>query len=424
MATSPDYSRLRTIFDVPGMRWIVERMEARMAVGRPLRGTLTGANAKVEERRALDNLLGRRSTTGAQLTVDLEVLATVLRGAGLIENLEEVVLACCGPVTNRRAEDEQRRESWRGVFDRARLRCGDCSALRCWVDAVADQGTLKRFSRGSPLEAERLLDGAFRVVGRSPGDEVLLANLAAACFGDSHALDRGQPVATLCLRAIKFMYGIDGLGGAEARREAWAAAGVIIDDLSAPVLTLNLCAASGTGLKQILDLHRQQGQPVFLTYRQLRAGADFSSTHPEMRIVYVCENPSVVSAAARELGSRCRPLVCTNGQPASAARLLLSHLRQAGIELRCHADFDWAGLQIIEQLVRDYAAVPWKMRVDDYRGHVGMIPLAPQGFMNNWSPELADALRETGKAVFEEQVMSPLLQDLGEENHKTNEYRL
>ena len=40
-----------------------------------------------------------------------------------------------------------------------------------------------------------------------------------------------------------------------------------------------------------------------------RARAD-----PE-RTVFVCENPSVVAAAADRLGRRCRPLLCTEGSP-------------------------------------------------------------------------------------------------------------
>ena len=206
------------------------------------------------------------------------------------------------------------------IFDTARTRCDGYPALLDWENALAGDGTLKRLSHGDTVLAGNLLDSAFRVLGRDPREEVLLANFAAHCAGDSHALDRGQPLATLCLRVIAAAHGIDGQCSADARRKAWAAVGVIIDDLSAPVLTFNLRAALGSALEQVLGLHRQQGQPAFLTYRQLQSGASFEPLDPAMHVVFVCENPSVVSAAARELGPRCRPLVCTNGQPASAVR--------------------------------------------------------------------------------------------------------
>lgn len=418
MAKLSKHERLNAIFAAPALRWIIARMVARMAAGRPLRGTLVRAKASADERRAVDDLLGRKSTAGAQLTVELEMLERALQAADLIDTLEDIVLACHGAVENRRAETERQRAEWQAIFDTARTRCDDYPALLNWVNALAGDGTLKRLSRGDIVLAAKLLDSAFRVLGRSPREEVLLANFAAHCAGDSHALDRGQPLATLCLRAIAAAHGIDGQCSAEARRKAWAAVGVIIDDLSAPVLTFNLRATWGSALEQVLGLHRQQGQPAFLTYRQLQSGASFEPLDPAMHVVFVCENPSVVSAAARELGPRCRPLVCTNGQPASAVRLLFSQLRQAGAELHCHADFDWAGLRIVDQLVREYAAVPWHMQAEHYCGASGTVSLAPQSFVSEWSPELTGVLRTEGKAVFEEQVIYPLLNDLGEADLK------
>jgi uncharacterized protein (TIGR02679 family) len=203
-----------------------------------------------------------------------------------------------------------------------------------------------------------------------------------------------------------------------ARRKAWLAAGVIIDDLSAPVLTFNLRAAAGSALEEVLDLHRRQGEPVFLTYRQLQPESLFQPLDPAMRAVFICENPSIVSAAAHEIGATCRPILCTNGQPASAAKLLLSKLRQAGAELHCHADFDWAGLRIIDQLVREYTAVPWRMSVEAYAAADGGVSLDPQPLTTTWAPDLANALRTRGKAVFEEQVVRSLLDDLGRDDAK------
>jgi uncharacterized protein (TIGR02679 family) len=304
---------------------------------------------------------------------------------------------------------------WEALFETARARCDGEPKLRNWVDRLAADGTLKRLSRGNLSTAERLLHSAWRVVTwntrRSP-KEILLANLAAGCAGDSHALDRGQPLATLCLRAIAEMHDIDGQLNAGARRKAWEAVRVIIDDLSAPVLVFNLHAAEGSTLEELLALYRQQGQPAFLTYRQLSGAAFFPPATPAMRTVYICENPSVVSAAAREIGANCRPLVCTNGQPTSSVRLLLTQLQQAGADLRCHADFDWAGLRIIDQLVREHAAIPWRMGAENYREVAGTIALAPQPFVSAWQPELADAIRSDKKAVFEEQVVQSLLSDL------------
>jgi uncharacterized protein (TIGR02679 family) len=412
METAPDRARLRALFDRPGLRWIMDRLAERLARGRPLSGLIAHAQATSDERRALDDLLGRRSTGGRRLSLDLAVLEETLRLAGMAASLEEAVVACRGPVENRRAQADRRREEWEAVFNAARARGAGHPALLAWVEALARDGTLKRLSRDDIATATNLMASAWRVLLRAPGAELLLANLAAVGAGDSHALDRGQPLATLCLRALEVWHGIDGQRSANARRKAWAAAGVIIDDLSAPVLTFNLRGAGDSRLGELFDLHRRQGEPVFLTYRQLQGGDPFAPLDPAMRTVFICENPSIVSAAAREIGAFCRPLVCTNGQPASAVHLLLSQLRRAGAELRCHADFDWAGLRIVDQLVREHAALPWRMSVEEYRAASGAVSLDPQPFTPSWSPELADAIRLRGHAVFEEQLIRTLLDDL------------
>jgi uncharacterized protein (TIGR02679 family) len=409
-----DPERLRSLFDRPGLTWIVDRLAARLAEDRPLRGTVVRERATADERRAIDDLLGRKSTTGSRLSLTLETLEDALRAAGLIQELKDVVAACRGTVQNRHAQAARQRSEWQGMFHAARARCAGAPGLLRWVDALHDEGVLKRMVKGDAADAASLMEDALRVIARFPCRDVLLANLAAECLGDSHALDRGQPLGTLCLRAINVLHGIDGQHSAEARRQAWAAAGVIVDDLSAPVLTFNLYGTSGSALEPFLDLYRRQGQPAFLTYRQLRSTNAFDPLHPSMRRVFVCENPSIVSAAAREVGPRCPPLVCTNGQPTSAVHLLLAHCRQAGAQLHCHADFDWAGLRIVDQVVREHGAIPWRMNADEYLAAPGTTALEPQPFSAPWARDLPEALRRRGKAVFEEQVVGTLLDDLGD----------
>ena len=84
------------------------------------------------------------------------------------------------------------------------------------------------------------------------------------------------------------------------------------------------------------------------------------------RRVFVCENPNLVAIAADRWGPGCAPLVCTDGMPAAAQRTLLQQLLRSGASLRCHADFDWAGLRIANQLLRHAGAAPWRMGVADY----------------------------------------------------------
>ena len=81
-----------------------------------------------------------------------------------------------------------------------------------------------------------------------------LAELAAAAVGDSHALDAGAAVGTLVLRALAHLVGAPAPNDPEERRAIWASHGVLVDELSAPVLVLNLPASASGGTDRALAL--------------------------------------------------------------------------------------------------------------------------------------------------------------------------
>jgi hypothetical protein len=63
-------------------------------------------------------------------------------------------------------------------------------------------------------------------------------------------------------------------------------------------------------------------------------------------------NPAAIEAAAARLGALCPPLVCTYGQPSTAALALIRGMRAAGCTVRLRADDDPAGQSIVAQLLR------------------------------------------------------------------------
>jgi uncharacterized protein (TIGR02679 family) len=199
---------------------------------------------------------------------------------------------------------------------------------------------------------------------------------------------------------------------AEAWRDAWASAGVLCDELSAPVLTLGL-RGDGPGLTdRALRLHAEAGEPYRLTTRQLLREPPVCASAAAAPAVYVCENPTVVAAAANRLGGAAAPLVCLEGQPRTAARVLLGLLAAAGARLAYHGDFDWAGIHIANVVVRRHGAVPWRFSSADYRAARGGRALLGDPVAAAWDPELDTAMRERGLAVHEEEVLDLLLRDL------------
>src|SRR5262249_18777774 len=132
--------------------------------------------------------------------------------------------------------------------------------------------------------------------------------------------------------------------------------------------------------------------------------------------VSICENPSVVAAAADLLGARCPPLVCVEGIPSSAALRLLHLLLAAVATFRVHADFDWAGIRTVSALLALGLGEPWRFDEGDYRKAVGAgcrgPALAGSRVEPSWSASLGPAMAEAGCSVLEEQVLGDLLADL------------
>ncbi|MGH9183358.1 MAG: TIGR02679 family protein, partial [Acidimicrobiales bacterium] len=285
-----------------------------------------------------------------------------------------------------------------------------------WPERLRANGLLRRLAGGDVAEADPLLDHALAVLDRLAGSQVgepdsrplLLSELAAASTGDSHGLDPGRPVATLVLSAVAHLTGADGTPW----RELWASVGVACDELSSTVLVLNLPADAASACGRVLRAHAEVGEPCRLTLRQLRRHPP--SPAPDL-LVFACENQAVVAAAADRLGASCPPLVCTEGQPSTAARLLLDLLARAGAVLAYHGDFDWGGIAIANGVLgRPGAGRPWRFTAADYRASGAEVPLGGIPVPACWDPDLAPAMASRGLAVHEEHRLDDLLADLAD----------
>jgi uncharacterized protein (TIGR02679 family) len=249
------------------------------------------------------------------------------------------------------------------------------------------------------------------------------SELAALALGDAHALDAGQPTATLVLAALRQAEALaatdtsnDELPGdaagdlpEERARDTWARAGVLVNELARPVLFLNL-ATRGDSLA-VATL----GEPAYASLRRLLRAPPAWAV--DGREVFVCENPNLLAIAADRLGLRCAPLVCTDGMPAAAQRCLLMQLARAGARLRYHGDFDWPGLHIASQVMRAHAAQPWRFGAVDYQAAVGSSAHAQHRLTGTpvaaaWDAALAPAMQAHGLAIAEEALAASLLQDL------------
>ena len=318
-----------------------QRLEAGHGMAAALRVSLTDA-----ERDQVGMLLGTSWVLSGR-QVGARALAEAVASLGT--DLETLLTVDGGPVRDRAAE---RAASVAGGRRRARAlgvltAAGVPTALAAaWV---ARRG-LPRAGTGQLLE---LASRCALVWPRLPGPTVLLTVLAAEALGDPHALDRGSPVPRRAAAArVRRVRHRRGLAGHLGRDRSGLRPRLVPGPGPEPAAGrrrrgLPLTAAAGT-------------EPLWLTWRSLAGTFGPGDTD-----VYACENPSVLIAAADQLGRRCLPLVCTNGRPSAAARRLLAALAAGGTVLHVRADEDSAGRQIVSGL---NAVIPgmrlWRYSLD------------------------------------------------------------
>lgn len=371
------------------------------------------------ERRALEGLLGRSVRSASSMRLKRSELDAAIARAGLARGLRSALEALDGPLIDRKAERAERERQWQAVLEGA-----DRKLLCTFLADSASVALLRRLASGEPQEGCALLERAARVLSRLPAFGVPLAQLAAETLGNAHALDPGQPVATLVLRACALSPNESdavsdmtenaadpGSRAAATRRNLWALAGVSVNDLAAPALCLNLRARGETPAGALAARAADLGVPIHLSLKLLlESPPRWAHSEP----VYVCENSAVIAIAAQRFGLRSPPLVCTDGMPGAAQQALLRQLRETGALLRYHGDFDWPGIAIANFVIRSFDAAPWRFGAADYRACItgSEPPLLGRRVEASWDPHLAAAMAESGKGLHEESVIEPLMTDL------------
>lgn len=398
-----DRQRLLALLDRPELARIMRAVRDGLERGGVERVSV--ADPTEQERRALDELLGRKPGGGKRLSLPVRQLEETLQRAGLTPDLRTAIASLGRPLRDLGAERGDRERAWRQVFDSQRAAAKRLDAA-VWLAALEREGLLKRLAGQNPARAETLLRQALRVLRCLPQRGKTLSTLAADCLGDAHGLDDGQPVATLVKRALaadEQTLSADAL---------WATMGILVGGgIMSTVLVLNQRTDGGGPTAAIIQTAADSGEPLYLTLRQLLRAPPVWT--PGARPVSICENPAVVAEAANALGPDCAPLICTRGQPSAAVTTCLTQLAGAGARFRYHGDFDWPGIRIANALMRRHGAVPWRMSASDYLQAVDSDkPLTGQAVTAEWGLDLTDAMKARGQVIEEERVLQALLVDL------------
>lgn len=407
-----DWDRLRATLGAPELARLIDALQRRIELGRPLSGTLRLVASKHDERAALDGILGRNATRGDALSVDLDELDATLRDARICEGLAAAIEALRGPVTDRRRTAFELSAAWNRVWRDATSAFASRPELHPWLESLERLGVLRRLCGNQPPEGRALLAKLAHVVAALPASAEPMASFAARLLGDAHALDPGTPLATLAVRAASRIGGAHFTDDAEGRRSAWASSGILCDELSTPVLVFNLPAVGHTPMARRLREACDVAEPLHLSLRMLLRHPLETNSAVLSRDIFVCENPTIVALAANRFGPRCAPLVCVNGQFATPALVLLRQLRAAGARLHYHGDFDPAGLAIARRVIAESGALPWRFGAADYGAAPKGISFIGVPGPTPWDQALQPAMKADGRAVHEEAIFDQLACDL------------
>lgn len=327
-------------------------------------------------------------------------------GLGLLETLRST-----SPLVDRKRNAADKAAIKTAALDDARAIL-QSSSNDDWVDRWLPSLLNQDGSLGGRIGVDALAVAA-RVLALLPVDGLSLTELAEQACGDTKALTSGG-ASKLVLDALSLREGVARPVDPVSVRLLWATAGVSVDALSSRVVVLNFAVTEDHVVARWLDDATAHGIPFTLTLDMITRGP---LTGVADR-VFVCENISVVAAAARTLAGRSAALVCTDGQPSAAVHKLLAGLRP-GTVVHWRNDFDWAGLHMTSRAVARYGALPWRMTSEDYLRALdtrNSEPLkgstADRTEPSAWDPALADAMHRSGRAVMEERLIPDLLNDL------------
>ena len=367
------------------------------------RGRMTIPPMPATARLTLDAVTGRKLKSQISLG---ELEAGLVRlGAG--SGLPDVLNALGHPVSPERAEQRARRLQSEAARDAARTAVDSWPEAWAvdWISSTIRAGLLANLDDTQARQLVASVRTVLDALAEPRRDPISRVDLAARHLGSSHALDSGSRLERAVTRALSLAAETDD------HRDLWEQAGAHTDLVSGPALTWNLRLAPDHALTAAVASSTALGAPFLFTQLALRRCPIRVAAG---EIVVAVENPRVVEYAAQTGADA--TLICTNGNPSGAVRMLIDQLLGAGAIVRYHGDFDAAGLAICSRMLA-LGLMPWRMHSADYltalddadRDEVELPVDDQKSPATPWDPSLAATFDRHRRIVHEERLLQTIL---------------
>lgn len=246
-----------------------------------------------------------------------------------------------------------------------------------------------------------------------------LAVLAAEISGNPHYFDRGLAAGQLLIQAICCVIQSDLPENAWQWRELLLENGIIPDNISSLVHCFGLHLQIEGRWHPAYEVFCDRQEPFALTMENLRG---LTGVFAEGKQVYIVENEMVFSYLLEQLKDVKKTILCTSGQPRTAALKLIEALLKSGVEIFYSGDLDPDGIRIADSLWKRFNGKIkiWRMTPEDYEKSLSVEAIGKNGIakLNAIAHPIlqktAECVRQKQLAGYQENILDEMVGDIRE----------
>lgn len=385
-----------------------------------------------KEKRVLESFLGISLSEGqasfSMAEFEKALQETKYGGISLRELLE---LYFGEPLTanqeKRRNRKDREEEFWEALREEFQNKGTGGWEAASWIGEMREQKNsgysivMREYHRSERSAGEMLRQAASCLaLSSQKGPEVRLSVLAAKTTGNPHALDRQTALGALLSYALCRRLGSEFPQNARMWKELYEKNGILTDELSSTVAAYGIHLVTEQGLHPAYEGYLAQREPCVISMANL---GNVIRAYGETDKIYIVENEMVFSELLETVSEYPAAVLCTSGQPRTAAYRLMELLCRSCCSFWYAGDLDPEGLDIADRIWRTFPdrVHIWRMDGRDYYKAMSLEAVSERRLemlKNLSSPELkktAELIRTCRKAGYQELLLDDMAEDIKKE---------